>query len=77
MQLARTDYTLNKVIILSQPNNKDKEHDMKSRLTIVVFLVFLVAPFTVGAAETSDFEVKTTTDLLNLCTTPLGGNLYA
>ena len=50
---------------------------MKLRQIIVVSLVLMAAPFIVFAAEPSDFEVKTTADILNLCTTPPDGNLYA
>ena len=50
---------------------------MKRRLIIMTLVIFLAAPLTVLAAEKSDFEVKTTKDLLNLCTTPPGANLYA
>ena len=50
---------------------------MKHWLIVTALLALLAAPLTALAAEATDFEVKTTADLLNLCTASPGDNLYA
>ncbi len=41
---------------------------MKHRIIILVALAVLVAPGILGAVTSEDFEVKTTRNLINLCT---------
>jgi hypothetical protein len=49
---------------------------MKRFVIGLSLLAFMIAPFTVLAVETVDFEVQTTKNLLNLCTSSSEDNLY-
>ncbi|MBW2690504.1 MAG: hypothetical protein JRC99_11305 [Deltaproteobacteria bacterium] len=50
---------------------------MKHFVICLSLLIFMATPFTVLAVDTVDFEMKTTKNLLNLCTASPEDNLYA
>lgn len=49
---------------------------MQCKIVFVLVCVFLLLPVWAGAASEKDFEVKTTEQLLNLCTALPGDPLY-
>ena len=50
---------------------------MKRYAICLALLVMMATPFTALAVDTVDFEMKTTRNLLNLCTASPEDNLYA
>ena len=50
---------------------------MKHFVICLSLLTFMAIPFTALAVDTTDFEMKTTRNLLNLCTASPEDNLYA
>lgn len=50
---------------------------MRRYLIGLILVVFMVTPAVVLAVDSVDFEVKTTKNLLNLCTVNSEDNLYA
>ena len=49
---------------------------MKHITIVLIMAVFVLAPVTAMAVDEKDFEVKTTRELINLCTAPLEDPLH-
>lgn len=49
---------------------------MKHITIVLIMAVFVLAPLTAMAVDEKDFEVKTTRELINLCTAPLEDPLH-
>ena len=49
---------------------------MKGKAMVVTLAVLLPLPALAGAVTEKDFEVKTTQNLIDLCTAPVGDPLY-